>query len=92
MELSEESASSWLVLETHLDGGKMVLMTSSEGSVWPRQRMQKMTQWRVVNSSLCGDRAEVKNDPGQELMWCQAGWSSGQAFSRWASGSRERRV
>ena len=92
MELLKELASSWLVPETHLDGGRMVPMTSSEGSVWPRQRMQKMTRWRVVNSSLCGDREEVRNDPGQELTWCQGGWSSGQAFSRWASGSRERRV
>ena len=77
MELSKELASSWLVLETHLDGGRMVPMTSSEGSVWPRQRMQKMTQWRVASSSPCGDRLEAKNNRGREQMWL-GGWNSGQ--------------
>ena len=91
MELSKESASSWLVQETHLDGGRMVLMTGSEGSAWPHQRMQKMTQWKVVISSLCGDRAEVRNNPGLELTWWD-GWSSGQASSRWVAGSKQMRV
>ena len=90
-ELSKESANSWLVLETHLDGGRMVLMTGSEGSAWLHQLMRKMTRWRVVFSSLCGDRAEVKNNLGQELTWW-AGWSSGQASSRWVARSRETRV
>ena len=81
MGLSKESASSLLVPQTHLDGGRRVQMKGFEGSVWPHQLRQKMTRWRVATSGLCEDRAEVKSNQALELPWWD-GWSSGQVFSR----------